>query len=314
VRTGVTVVLPERPALAGVDVRGGAPGTRETELLDPVHRVDRVDAIVLAGGSVFGLDAAGAIVPWLAKQGRGVAVGGMVAPIVPAAILFDLNNGGDKAWGDAPPYRDLGLRAARAAGPDFALGNAGAGLGARAGRLKGGLGSASVVTGDGLQVGAVIAANPVGSVVMPGQATLWSWAMEQGEEMGGQPLPEAGIADALDLAAEGRIGGHTTIGVVATNLRLDKADARRIAIMAQDGLARAIRPVHTPFDGDTIFVLSTGSFGAPHPDPLALARLGSIAADCVARAIGRAVYEAASLDGMPCYREIHGNRLRAPRR
>ena len=289
-----------------MDMRGGAPGTRESDSLDPVNRVDRVDAVVLAGGSVFGLDAAGAIVPWLAAQGRGLPVAGAVAPIVPAAILFDLNNGGDKGWGETPPYRRLGLAAAQAAASDFVLGNAGAGLGARAGRLKGGLGSASALSDDGLQVGALVAANPVGSVVMPGSSTLWAWAWEQQDEMGGQRPPGAGVGTASELPPEGRIGGHTTIGVVATNARLDKAGARRIAIMAQDGLARAIRPVHTPFDGDTIYVLSTGTSTLADPEPLLLSRIGSLAADCVARAIGRAVWCAESLGDMPSYRSRYG--------
>jgi L-aminopeptidase/D-esterase-like protein len=314
VRTGVTVVLPDAPALAAVDVRGGAPGTRETDALQPANRVDRIDAVVLSGGSVFGLDAAGAIVPWLAARGRGLEVGGMVVPIVPAAILFDLANGGDKSWGEAPPYRDLGLRAAAAAASTFALGNAGAGLGAVAGRLKGGLGSASAVGDDGLQVGALVAANPVGSAVMPVSATLWAWALEQGDEMGGQPLPTAGVGAALDLPADGKVAANTTIGVVATNWRLSKADALRVAIMAHDGIARAIRPAHAPQDGDTIFVLSTGAMALPSPEHLSLARLGSIAADCVTRAIGRAVYLAEPLGGYPSYRSLHGAQLRGTQR
>jgi L-aminopeptidase/D-esterase-like protein len=305
VRTGVTVVLPDQPALAAVDVRGGAPGTRETDSLQPANRVDRIDAVVLSGGSVFGLDAAGAIVPWLAAQGRGLQVGSMLAPIVPAAILFDLGNGGDKNWGETPPYRTLGLRAAANAATTFGLGNAGAGLGAVAGKLKGGLGSASAVANDGLQVGAVVAVNAVGSTVVPGSSTLWAWVLEQGNEMGGQPPPAAGIGAALDLPVDGKLGGHTTIGVVATNWRLSKADALRVAIMAQDGIARAVRPAHTPQDGDTIFVLSTGTAPSPPPDAVSLARLGSIAADCVARAIGRAMYLAEPLGGVPSYRALY---------
>lgn len=309
-RTGVTVLLPDRPVLAGVDVRGGAPGTRETDVMNPVNRVDRIDALVLAGGSVFGLDAAGALVPWLAAQGRGIAIGDAVVPIVPAAILFDLTNGGDKNWGLTPPYRALGLRAAETAGLDFALGNAGAGLGAIAGRLKGGLGSASVVTGDRLEVGALMAVNPVGSTVIPGQPALWAWVLEQDGEMGGQPPPTAPVpAGALDLPADGKLAANTTIGIVATNWRLEKTDATRVAMMAQDGIARAVRPAHAPQDGDTIFVISTGAMPLPEPQHLSIARLGSIAADCVARAIGRAVYLAEPLGGIPSYRQLHGARL-----
>jgi L-aminopeptidase/D-esterase-like protein len=308
-RTGVTVILPDAPVLAAVDVRGGAPGTRETDSLQPTNRVDRIDAVVLAGGSVFGLDAAGAVVPWLAARGRGLDVGGSLVPIVPAAILFDLNNGGDKRWGETPPYRALGVRAAGVAGTEFALGNAGAGLGATAGRLKGGLGSTSAIGDDGLEVGALIAANPVGSAVMPNSATLWAWSLEQANEMGGQPLPGAGVGDALDLPADGKLAANTTIGAVATNWRLDKASALRVAIMAHDGIARAIRPAHMPQDGDTIFVLSTGARPLPQPEAVSLARLGSIAADCVARAIGRAVYTADSIGGFKSYRELYGSRL-----
>lgn len=304
------MLLPDQPVLAGVDVRGGAPGTRDTDALDPVNRVERIDALVLSGGSVFGLDGAGALTPWLAAQGRGIEIGNAIVPIVPAAILFDLTNGGDKNWSLDPPYRRLAIRAAEAAALDFALGNAGAGLGAIAGKLKGGLGSASVVTPDGLEVGALMAANPVGSTVIPGQPTLWAWTLEQDGEMGGQPLPSGPIpANALDLPADGKLAANTTIGIVATNWRLSKADATRIAIMAQDGIARAVRPAHAPQDGDTIFVISTGAAPLPEPQHLSIARLGSIAADCVARAIGRAVYMAEPLGGIPSYRQVHGARL-----
>ncbi|HEY0418714.1 MAG TPA: P1 family peptidase, partial [Acetobacteraceae bacterium] len=185
VRSGVTVVLPEARAVAAVDVRGGGPGTRETDALGPTCLVESVDAIVLSGGSAFGLDAAAGAMAWLAVRGRGFAVGPAVVPIVPAAVLFDLGNGGDKHWGDRPPYRDLALAACAAAGRDFALGNAGAGSGAKAGDLKGGLGSVSAVTDDGFQVGALVAANPLGSVVMPGDGAFWAWALERNGEFGG---------------------------------------------------------------------------------------------------------------------------------
>ncbi len=301
--TGVTLVLPDAGVVAGVDVRGGAPGTRETDALDPTCLVQRIDALVLSGGSVFGLDAAGGVAAWLAARGRGYPVGRFRAPIVPAAILQDLTNGGDKDWGEEPPYRRLGIDAAAAAAADFALGTAGAGLGARAGRLKGGLGSVSAV-GDGIQVGALVAAHPFGEVTLPDGARLWAWPFEQAGELGGQTPP--GQLGALDLAlpADSWLAGHTTIGVVATNVTLDKAQARRLAIMAHDGLARAIRPVHTPLDGDTIFAMSTAQVALAEPTPMALARLGSIAADCVARAVARAVFEADSLGDMPGYRSL----------
>ncbi len=308
-RTGTTVVLPEEPAVAAVDMRGGAPGTRETDVMDPTCLVDNIDAVVLSGGSVFGLDAAGAVTARLAQQGRGFQIDAFHMPIVPAAILFDMTNGGDKDWGEAPPYRRLGRAALDAAGRDFRLGNAGAGYGATAGRLKGGLGSASRVAEDGTQVGALVAANPVGETVMPGTNTLWSWALEQDGELGGQQ-PAVPTWPDREPPAGSRPGTNTTIGVVAINLVLTKAEARRIAIMAHDGLARAIRPVHTPFDGDTIFVLSTGRLPLGAPAPSRVARLGSFAADCVARAIGRAVYEADALGDFPAYRDARSDDVR----
>lgn len=310
VRSGVTVILPDRPAVAAVDVRGGAPGTRETDALDPTCLVDRVDALVLTGGSAFGLDAASGVMGWLAGQGRGFPVGDKIVPIVPAAVLFDLLNGGEKGWGSTPPYRDLAIAACEAAGPDFPLGNVGAGLGAIAGDVKGGLGSASLFLDDGVQVGALVAANPVGSPVMPGQATLWAWAWEQDGEMGGQWPPTAPVGPDPDLRklAAALPGANTMIGVVATNAVLTKAEALRIATMAHDGMARAVRPAHTPFDGDTLFVLATGSHALPDgaARPLALARIGAVAADCVTRAIGRAVYHAETLGDCLSYRERYG--------
>lgn len=305
VRTGVTVVLPDRPAVAAVDVRGGAPGTRETDALDPASLVEAVDAVVLSGGSAFGLDAAAAAANWLAGQGRGFPVGAARVPIVPAAILFDLLNGGDKAWGEAPPYRDLARRACEAADGNIALGNAGAGYGARCGGLKGGLGSASAVTDGGWQVGALVAVNAHGSAVMPGSTALWAWPFEQRGELGTQVPPTTPLPPDEPSPAPVVMGaaGHTTIGVVATNAALSRSEARRIAIMAQDGYARALRPAHTPFDGDSVFVLATGAQALPEPRSAAIARLGGIAADCVARAVGRGVYEAATLGELEAYRD-----------
>ncbi len=305
VLTGTTVVLPDAPCTAGVAVTGGAPGTRETDLLDPACRVPTVDGVCLSGGSVYGVAAGDAVVRWLREQDRGFTLGpGLLVPIVPGAIIFDLTSGGDPDWHE-PPWPGLARAACEAAGDDFALGNEGAGLGARAGRIKGGLGSASAVDPEsGLQVGALIVANPVGSVLMPDGRTFWAWPLEQNGEFGGR-LPQAQPADApLDIPAESRIAGNTTIGVVATNFRFDKADMRRIALMAHDGLARAIRPVHTPFDGDTIFALSTGVAGPSPADAMLLARVGAVAADCVARAIGRAVFEARSVGGVPAWRDL----------
>ena len=305
--TGATVVLPEDAAVASGDVRGGGPGTRETDLLDPAATVDTVHAIALSGGSAFGLATADGVMAWLKARGRGFDVGGSIVPLVPGAILFDLNNGGDKNWGELPPYRALGLQACEKAARDFALGNAGAGLGARAGNLKGGLGSVSSVDEAGLQVGALIAVNSRGYVTMEGQKQFWAWPFEQNGEFGnlsppGKPVPLEVSVD-RGATASGTVRGHTTIGVVATNAKLSKAEARRVAIMAQDGLARAIRPIHTSFDGDALFVLATGKVELQGVRPLALSRLGSIAADCVARACARGVYQAASAGGMTAWRD-----------
>lgn len=303
--TGATVVLPEQQVVASCDVRGGGPGTRETDLLDPSAAIDAVHGIALSGGSAFGLATADGVMAWLAARGRGFDIGGSVVPIVPAAILFDLNNSGDKNWGEEPPYRALGFAACDKAGKDFALGNAGAGLGARAGDVKGGLGSASSVDDAGLQIGALIAVNSRGFVTMEGGRQFWAWPFEQGDEFGGLEPPSARVPleVSVDRTAAGAVRGHTTIGVVATNARLTKAEARRIAIMAQDGLSRAIRPVHTSFDGDALFVLATGKIELEGARHLALSRLGSIAADCVARATARGVYEAESAGGMVAWRD-----------
>lgn len=316
-RTGVTVILPEGRATAAVDVRGGAPGTRETDALEPSGLVDAVDAVVLSGGSVFGLDAASAVVAWLGAKGRGYRYrGGPAMPIVPAAVLFDLSNGGDKDWGASPPYPRLAEAACLSASAEVRLGNSGAGFGAKAGDLKGGLGSASACDGEtGATVGAVVAVNALGSPVKPGQPTLWAWMLEQNDEFGGQPLPVAGVPPDPAIAMAGTAGElapgrNTTIGVVAVDAALDKAEARRLATMAHDGLARALRPSHTPFDGDTLFVLSTRATRLPEPRQTALARLGAIAADVVARAVARGVFAAEPLGELPSYRRKYGAALR----
>lgn len=318
--SGVSVILFDNPAVAAVDVRGGAPGTRDTDALNPSCLVDRVDAIVLSGGSVFGLGASSAVTDTLASRGIGFPIGPARAPIVPSAVLFDLLNGGDKGWGEKSPYWNLGRSALDAASLDFKLGCAGAGFGAKAGPFKGGLGSASSISGDGLQIGAIVAVNCVGTAVMPGQSSFWAWPFEQANEMGGQPIPTAPID--FNSAAEAwtgspldsltnQAGENTTIGVVATNARLTKAEAQRVAIMAQDGYARSIRPVHTPFDGDTVFAASTGTWGADIQERADLVnRIGLVAADCLARAVARGVYEATALGALPAYRDVHGKNLR----
>ncbi|MEQ1888240.1 MAG: P1 family peptidase [Alphaproteobacteria bacterium] len=314
-RSGVSIVLPEWPCTGGVDIRGGAPGTRETDLLNPSCLVDRVDAVVLSGGSVYGLDAASGATAWLSTRGRGFRMGetAMVAPIVPAAILFDLSNGGDKGWGMTPPYRALGIAACDAAGREFQLGNAGAGLGAGAGVYKGGLGSASAIlkgalAGADLQVGALVAANPFGSPVIPGSSTFWAAPFAMNNELGVQ-APHTGALDRAQMAGSKMFatpGANTTICVVATNAILTKAQAQRVAIMAHDGFARAVRPVHTPLDGDVVFCLASGTAALPAFEHLSLSLIGGIAADCVARALARGVYEAKSLAHMRSYRDTHG--------
>jgi len=300
-------VLAEPPAAASVDVRGGAPGSRETELLAAGTLVERIDAVVLSGGSASGLDAAAGVMDWLAAAGRDFTIGSALVPIVPAAILFDLGFLSRRSWTGEPPYRALGRQAVAAAGKDFVLGNAGAGLGAKSGRLKGGIGSASLVLSDGAMVGAIVAVNSWGATVRPDCGRLWTADLALADEIARQPpVPETAL-DPEDFAqcGTGTPGANTTVAVVATDAALEKGGCRRLAIMAQDGLARAIRPVHTPFDGDTVFALSTGA--GPLVDPAALARLGSAAADCLARAVMRAVLAAEPLGGIPSWRQLWGN-------
>lgn len=297
VRTGVTVVLPDRPAVCAVDVRGGGPGTRETALLDAGTLVEAVDALVLSGGSVYGLGAADGVTAALGAAGRGYRIGAesMPAPIVPAAILFDLANGGDKAWGDRPPYGELGRQALAAADSVFGLGAAGAGFGALAGTLRGGTGSASLVDDDGIAVGALVAVNAAGSVMMPGSDVFWAWPFEIDGEFGGaRPGPHLHVApdDWGAAKIDPALRQNTTLAVVAVNAALTPGQARRLAVMAQDGLARAIRPVHTPFDGDVVFALSTGARPLPEPWALTLSLLGERAANCLARAVARGVFAA----------------------
>jgi L-aminopeptidase/D-esterase-like protein len=304
--TGTTVLLAEVPAIAAVDVRGGAPGSRETELLDPAALVSRVDAIVLSGGSAFGLDAAAGVMDGLAAMGRGFAVGDVRVPIVPGAILFDLMFPGRRHWVVEPPYRRLGSVALAHADSDFALGNAGAGLGAKAGQLKGGIGSASLRLADGATVGALVAVNSWGSVVRPDNGRLWAAELALAGEIEPQPPMPPAVLDPEDFSAcaAAAVGANTTIAVVATDAPLDKSGCRRLAIMAQDGMAQAIRPAHTPLDGDTVFALSTGEGNTA--DPARLARLGSAAASCLARAIMRAIMQAEPLGGFPNWRQKWG--------
>lgn len=297
VKTGVTVVLADAAVTAAVEVAGGGPGTRETELLRPEGLVGQVDAIVLAGGSVYGLGAADAVTAALGARGRGYnrAPGAPPAPLVAGAILFDLANGGDKAWGENPPYPRLGRAALDTVGPDFDLGAAGAGFGAMAGTLRGGLGSASAITDDGITVGALAAVNSFGSAVAPDGETYWAAPFEVGDEFGGRGT--AGLTARPDAWPHAKLdpGGreNTTLCVVASDAAMTTAEAKRVAAMAKAGLARAIRPVFAPFDGDVVFTLATGQVELAGPRAFAIARVGALAADCLARAVARGVFEAA---------------------
>lgn len=295
IASGVTAIVFDEPAVAAIDVRGGGPGTREGALLDVANSVERIDAIALSGGSAFGLDASGGVQSLLASKGRGFNVRGALIPIVPGAILFDMLNGGDKKWGKFSPYRELGFAAAEAAAQDFALGSAGAGLGATTATLKGGLGSASAVTPEGVKIGAVVAVNAVGSVIMGDGPHFWAAPFEEKGEFGGRGLPSQVTPQMLTPRLKGQAvpAENTTIAAIVTDAELTKAQARRLAVMAQTGFARAIYPVHSPHDGDVVFAAATG---VKPIDPLiGLTELGTIAANVMARAIARAVYEATAL-------------------
>jgi L-aminopeptidase/D-esterase-like protein len=292
--SGATIVLFDAPVVASVDVRGGGPGTRETALLDPAQTVEGIDAIVLSGGSAFGLDAASGAQAWLREQGRGFRIRDTVVPIVPAAIMFDLLNGGDKNWGRYPVYRELGYEAAKSAGADFALGSVGAGLGATTATLKGGIGSASAATEDGITVGALVAVNAVGTTVIGDGPHFWAAPFEQNGEFGGRGWPASISASDLKIRAKGGPQESTTIAVIATDAKLNKAQCNRLAVMAHDGFARAIYPVHTPLDGDAIFSAAIGAKELADPH-YGLATLGMLAANVMARAIARGVYEASAL-------------------
>jgi D-aminopeptidase len=306
--SGTTAIIFDAPAVVSVDVRGGGPGTRETDLLDPAMTVERVDAITLSGGSAFGLDAPGGTAAWLREQGRGFAVGGARVPLVPGAVLFDLLNGGDKDWGRYAPYRELGYAAAKAAAADFALGSVGAGKGATTFNFKGGLGSASDKTVDGHTVAALAAVNAVGSAVVGDGPHFWAAPFERGREFGGHSFPNPMPPDALAIRTKGATRQATTLVVVATDAALTKAQAKRLAVMAQDGLARAIYPIHSPLDGDVVFAASTGERALSDP-PLGFTRLGAVAANVVARAVARGVYEAHALpfpNALPAYKDRFG--------
>ena len=305
-KSGATVVVGDAPFVASVAVMGGAPGTRETDLLAPDKSVAAVDALVLSGGSAFGLDACSGVVDGLRRDGRGFQIGPAQIPLVPGAILFDLLNGGDKDWSDNA-YRALGLAAYHDAKPEFEIGSVGAGTGALSAMLKGGLGTASLVLPDGSTVAALVAANPVGAVTTPGDKHFYAAPFEMEGEFGGLgPDPSSG----LGLSRESRKmqamaqRANTTIAIVATDAILTKAECHRVATAAHDGIARACVPAHTPNDGDLIFALTTGA--KPAADVLLT---GHAAALCLSRAIARAIYHATPAQGdiMPCWRDANAD-------
>lgn len=310
-KSGVTVLTAEAPFTAAVHVMGGAPGTRETDLLAPDKTVAGVDALFLSGGSAYGLDAGSGIVAGLRAMGRGFAVGPARVPIVPGAIIFDLINGGDKDWSENP-YSALGRAALEAAGPEFALGSAGAGTGALTAMLKGGLGSASLVMESGITVGALVAVNPMGSTNTPGERHFWAAPYEMNAEFGGAgPDTSAGLgrqiasrkmAAMMPGADVPMQGTNTTIAIIATDADITKAEATRLATAAHDGMARAIVPAHSPHDGDLVFAASTGARPLPEGES---ALLGHAAALCLSRAIARGVYHATPAPGdlLPTWRE-----------
>lgn len=306
--TGCTVVIADGGAVGGVDVRGGAPGTAETDLLDPVNTVEEVNAVVLSGGSAFGLATRDGVVRYLEERGEGYHTGGgAVVPIVPGAVVFDLH-----LAGDARPDPDSGYRAASAASDGaVAEGSVGAGAGATVGKMlggvgamKGGVGTASLVRDNGLVVGAIVVVNAVGDVIDPATGRVVAGTRGGGDELldarrivrGSAPIPRPGRAPPQGP------GENTTIGVVATNARLTKAQAAKVAQMAHDGLARAIVPAHTPHDGDTIFSLATGTLA----DDVMVGEVGALAAEAVADAIVRAVREAEGLPSVPAARDLPG--------
>ena len=311
VASGVTAILLDRDNVASGTIRGGAPGSRDTALLEPEMTVEGLDAVVLSGGSLFGLDAAGGVVSFLREADKGLKIGAATVPIVAQAIIFDLLNGGNKAWGRFSPYRDLGYAAANAAGGDFALGSAGAGLGATTVNFKGGLGSASAATTAGVKVAALAVVNAVGSVTIGDGPWFWAAPFEVDGEYGGRGMPASFTPDMHKFRIKGGPDAtaveNTTLVVVVTDAILTKPQARRLAMIAQTGMARAIHPVHAPLDGDVVFAAATG---AKLIDPLfGLTELGMLAANVVARSIARGVYHAAALPfpgALPGWRDRFG--------
>ena len=292
--SGVTAILFDEPALASIAINGGAPALRDAALLEPEMTIERVDGFVLSGGSAFGLDAAGGAMAYLAEIGRGFEHRGARVPIVPGASLFDLLNGGDKAWGRTPPYWDMGFTAASAAAHEFRLGSAGAGCGATTYDLKGGLGSASAVTSGGFRVGALVVVNSVGRATRGESLHFWAAPYERKSEFGGLGFGPKHIDDHLTMRLKSDTPSSTDLMVVATDAALTVTQLKRVATMAQDGCALALRPAHAPMDNDVVFAAATARASAA-PDLRDLTEIGMLSAECVARAIARGVYEASPL-------------------
>jgi len=309
--SGATAVIFDKPVVAAIDVRGGGPGTREAALLELANTVERIDAIALAGGSAFGLETGAGMQAWLAERGRGFAVRDAIIPIVPGAIVFDLLNGGNKGWGRFAPYRDLGYAAAAAASTDFALGSAGAGLGATTANFKGGIGSASAATPDGVRVAALAVVNAVGSATVGDGPWFWAAPFEMDGEYGARGMPPSFTPEMLAMRIKGGDAAtaveNTTLAVVVTDAVLTKPQAKRLAMIAQTGFARAIYPVHAPLDGDVVFAAATCE--KPVEPLVGLTELGMAAANVVARSIARGVYAAAALpfaDALPAWKDRFG--------
>ncbi len=309
-KSGVSVFSSDQPFTASYFVMGGAPGTRETDLLAPDKTIQQVDALVLSGGSTFGLDAAAGVVDGLRGRGRGFKTQSFHVPIVPTAILFDLNNGGQKDW-KINPYPDLGKKAFAALGADFDIGSTGAGFGAQCGMMKGGLGSASFILSHGITVGALVAVNPIGNPTDESGKQFWAAPFEVANEFGGLGGPKgSGHGRLLTKTKLGPLSelSNTCIGVVATDASLSKAKVQRLATAAHDGFARAIVPSHLPMDGDLIFGASTGQIPLPEDD-LTFVALCHAASLCVARAVARGVYNAEShpRDLLKSWKAINSN-------
>jgi D-aminopeptidase len=309
--SGTTAILFDRPVIAAMDVRGGGPGVRDAVLLDLVNTVETIDGFALSGGSAHGLEAGGGVQAWLTERGRGFRLREALVPLVTGAIIFDMLNGGDKKWGRFPPFRDLGYAAADAANDSFALGSVGAGLGATTATLKGGLGSASAKTAGGATVGALAVVNAVGSTLVGDGPHFWAAPFETGNEFGGRGLPAKFTPNMLKVRLKGgaaaAAGANTTIAVVVTDAKLDKAQTKRLAIIAQTGFARAIYPVHAPLDGDVVFAAATGAKAVDAG--AGLTELGAVAANVMARAIARGVYEATALPfpgALPAWKDRFG--------